>query len=420
MALSIPGLDADLLTKVRNGDLGALETLFRAAYPVLLGKAKEVLGDDTAAARVVEKLFPRLYADRAALATPDALTEMLDGAVHDAAVRERSRIAGIRKRDDSSARSSAAAPSADAVWTRIAATIQGPSADTVAQANQMKAKLRHEAGGHIREMTKTTPWYVRAGMGAAILAVVALGGYVFARSGEKGRLSRQVASMDVRDLKTGTGQRGNVTMDDGTTAMFGAETRVVVPSEFLKTQRGVGLVGAAQFKVAEDKAMPFQVLARNVIVTATGTEEFAIRAYATDDAVIVRAKEGTIKVEVQEPAMSEHDLSAGQALLIKADGTTSQPTDAQLTEALGYLDGTFAVDNKSLRHTLGEIKKWYGTELFLKDTTMGVKMVSLTAPLTSSTDAIKAVETASGLAFGWEGKTMVLKQPDSAKVKKGR
>ena len=420
MALSIPGLDADLLAKVRNGDLGALETLFRAAYPVLLGKAKEVLGDDTAAARVVEKLFPRLYADRAALATPDALTEMLDGAVHDAAVRERSRIAGIRKRDDSGARSSAAAPSADAVWTRIAATIQGPSADTVAQANQMKAKLRHEAGGHIREMTKTTPWYVRAGMGAAILAVVAIGGYVFARSGEKGRLSRQVASMDVRDLKTGTGQRGNVTMDDGTRAMFGAETRVVVPSEFLKTQRGVGLVGAAQFKVAEDKTMPFQVLARNVIVTATGTEEFAVRAYATDDAVIVRAKEGTVNVEVQEPSTSEHALSPGQALLIKGDGTTSQPSEAQLTEALGYLDGTFAVDNKSLRHTLGEIKKWYGTELFLKDTTMGARMVSLTAPLTSSTDAIKAVESASGLAFGWEGKTMVLKQPDSVKAKKGR
>jgi ferric-dicitrate binding protein FerR (iron transport regulator) len=415
MALLIPGLDADLLAKVRNGDLGALEKLFRAAYPLLLVKAHEVLADDTAAARVVERLFPRLFAERAALTTPDALNQMLDANVHEAAVRERSRLAGIRKRDDGGVKTSAAAPSADDVWKRIATTIQGPSAEAVAQASQMKDKLRHEAGGHIREMTKTTPWYIRAGAGAALLAVVAVVLFVFSKSGEKGRLQRQVAGLDVRDLKTGTGQRGNVTMDDGTTAMFGAETRVVVPTEFLKTQRGVGLTGAAEFKVKQETSFPFQVLARNVIVTATGAEQFAVRTYPTDSGVTVRAKEGSVKVEVQEPVASEHTLNAGQALFIKSDGSTSQPTDAQMSEALGYLDGSFSVDNKSLRHTLAEIKKWYGTELFLKDTTMGSKVVSLTAPLTSSTEAIKAVETASGLAFGWEGKTMVLKEPEPVK-----
>jgi len=415
MALSIPGLDADLLTQVRNGDLGALEKLFRAAYPILIDKAKEVLGDDTAAARVVERLFPRLFAERAALTTPAALEEMLDGAVHEAAVRERSRLAGIRKRDDASAKSSAPAPSADDVWKRISTTIQGPSAEAVAQATEMKDKLRHEAGGHIREMTKTTPWYVRAGAGAALLAVVAVLLFVFAKSGEKGRLQRQVAGLDVRDIKTGTGQRGNVTMDDGTTAMFGAETRVVLPSEFAKTQRGVGITGAAEFKVAQDATYPFQVLARNVIVTATGTEQFAVRAYPTDEGVIVRAKEGSVKVEVQEPVVSEHTLNPGQALLINADGSTAPPTEAQMAEALGYLDGTFSIENKSLRHTLSEIKKWYGTELFLKDTTMGSRMVSMNAPLTSSTEAIKAVEGASGLVFGWEGRTMVLKTPEPEK-----
>lgn len=420
MALSIPGLDADLLAKVRNGDLGALEKLFRAAYPLLIAKAHEVLGDDSAAARVVERLFSRLSAERAALTTPDDLNQMLDGAVHEAAVRERSRLAGIRKRDDASAKAGVPAPTADDVWKRIVTTIQGPSAEAVAQASQMKDKLRHEAGGHIREMTKTTPWYVRAGAGAALLAVVAVVLFVFAKSGEKGRLQRQVAGLDVRDLKTGTGQRGNVTMDDGTTAMFGAETRVVVPTEFLKSQRGVGLTGAAEFKVAQETSFPFQVLAGNVIITATGAEQFAVRNYPTDSAVIVRAKEGSVKVDVQEPVQSEHTLNAGQALLIKPDGSTSQPTDAQLGEALGYLADTFALNNKTLRHALSEIKKWYGTELFLKDTTMGSRVVTLTAPLTSSTEAIKAVEGASGLAFGWEGKTMVLKEPEPVKPARRR
>ncbi len=423
MALTIPGLDAGLLAQVRNGDLSALEKLFRAAFPALMAKANETLNDDSAAARVVEKLFPRLFAERAALTTPEALTGMLDSAVHEAAVRERSRLAGIRKRDDSTAKATGA-PSVDDAWSKVSAIIKGPSAEDIAKAQEMREKLRHEAGGHIREMTKTTPWYVRAGMGAALLAVVALGLYIFARSGEKGRLGRQVGSMDVRELKTGTGQRGNVMMDDSTRAMFGAETRVVVPGEFLKSQRGIGLTGAAQFAVAPNAQFPtFQVLVRNVIITARDNDEFAVRAYGgdyPDEGVFVRGKAGTIEVSVEEPVTSKHSVGPGQALFINAEGEVSQPTDAQLVEALGYIDGNFAINNKPLKHALGEIKKWYGTELFLADTSMGATMVSLSAPLTSSTDAIKAVEAASGLAFGWEGKTMVLKTPEPKGRAKGR
>ena len=409
MSLSIPGLNADLLTKLKSGDLGALETLFRAAFPALMAKAKETLGDDSAAARVVERLIPKLFAERTAFTTPDALTSMLDGAVHEAAVRERSRLAGIRKRDDGKAAASTAAPSVDEVWGKVINVIKGPSAEALAQAEQMKEKLRHEAGGHIREMTKQTPFYVRALVGLALVSAVGVGGYLFAKSGEKGRLARQISSA-VKDIKTGTGQRGNVTLDDSSQAMFGAETRVTIPEQFNDLARGIGLEGAAEFtpKVA---TLPFQVLSGNAMFTAPGAAKFAIRHYKEEEYVIARVKEGSVTVEIQEPNESTQQMTAGQTLLIKPDGSTAQPTEAQLNEAFGYVDGTFAIDQKPLRHTLAMIKRWYGTEMFLEDTTMGGQVVSMTAPLTSTTDAIKAVETASGLNFGWEGQTMVLKKP---------
>ncbi len=409
MSLSIPGLDATLLGKLKSGDLGALEKLFRAAFPVLMAKAKEVVGDDTAAARVVERLIPKLFAERASFSTPEALTGMLDGAVHEAAVRERSRLAGIRKRDDGGKATSAPAPSVDDVWGKVAAVIQGPSAEALAQAEAMKDKLRHEAGGHIREMTKQKPILGRALATLGLLAAVGGGGYLFAKSGEKGRLARQIQSA-VKDVKTGTGQRGNVTLDDGSKAMFGAETRVTLPDQFNEASRGVGIEGVAEFTPKVD-AVPFQVLAANVMFTSTGNDVFAIRHYKDEDVVIARVKEGSVKVEVQEPEESTQTLTAGQTLVIGKDGKTAQPTPAHLQEAFGYVDGTFAVDNKSLKQTLVEIKRWYGTELFLQDTTLGARMVSMNAPLTSTTDAIKAVETASGLVFGWEGQTMVLKVP---------
>ncbi|MBK8250255.1 MAG: FecR domain-containing protein [Gemmatimonadetes bacterium] len=410
MSLSIPGLTADLLSKLKSGDLGALETLFRAAFPSLMAKAKETLGDDGAAARVVERLIPKLFADRASFTSPADLTAMLDGALHEAAVRERSRLAGIRKRDDGKSASSGPAPTVDDVWGKVINVIKGPSAEALAQAEQMKDKLRHEAGGHIREMTKQRPIWVPMLAGLGLLGAVALGGYLFAKSGEKGRLARQISNA-VKDIKTGTGQRGNVKLDDGSEAMFGAETRVTLPDEFNELARGVGLEGSAEFTPAAHASLPFQVLAGNVMFTAAPSSKFALRRYKDDEYVIARVKEGSLTVEVQEPNESTQQLTAGQTVLVRPDGSTAQPTEAQLNEAFGYVDGTFAIDQKPLRHTLAMIKRWYGTEMFLEDTTMGAQVVSMTAPLTSTTDAIKSVETASGLFFGWEGQTMVLKKP---------
>ncbi|MBC7896547.1 MAG: FecR domain-containing protein, partial [Cytophagaceae bacterium] len=410
MALTIPGLNADLLSKLKSGDLSAFESLFRAAYPAMIARIRETLDDETAAARVVERFFPRLFADRAALTTPESFTSSLDAGLHEAAVRERSRIAGIRKRDDGGKKHTAAAPSADEVWKRVMTTIQGPTAEAIAQAHEMKDKLAHQSAGHIKQMSKTTPWYIRLGAVGVLVAAVAGIGYVFLKSGEKGRLQRAITSA-VKDVKTGTGQRGNVTLDDGSKAMFGAETRVTIPEHFDETHRGVGLEGVAEFTPLQNASVPFQVLSGNVMFTSTAGDAFAVRHYKTDSAVIVRVKQGSVKVEVQEPNESEQVLAAGQALLVTPDGKTSQPSPNQLNEAFGYIDGTFAIDAKPLRHALAEIKKWYGTELFLKDTTFGSRVVSVTAPLTSTTDAIKAIETASGLMFGWEGQTMVLKEP---------
>jgi ferric-dicitrate binding protein FerR (iron transport regulator) len=409
MALSLPGLDADLVASLKSGNLGALEKLFRAAYPALLAKAKETLDDDVAASRVVERLIPRIYAERATLSTPDALASSLEALLHESAVRERSRLAGIRKRDDGGKKSTGGAPSADEVWRRIATTVQGPTAAQLAEASQMKEKLRHEAGAHIKKMTKGTPMWVNAGAGVLILGVVVGIFYFFQKSGETGRLSRQVNSVDVRELRTGTGQRGNVTLDDGTTAKFGADTKVRVPSKFGELVRGVGLEGAAEFTVAQDP-VPFQVLAKNVEITAVGTV-FAVSSYPQADHVIIRVKEGSVKVLVIEPTESEQTLTAGQTLLVNADGTTAAPNEQQLAVALGYLEDQFVIAGENLKTVLAEIKRWYGTDLFLMDTTLGNRMIdSLRAPLGSSADAIKAIEAASGLVAGWEGQTRVLKE----------
>jgi ferric-dicitrate binding protein FerR (iron transport regulator) len=415
MALSIPELTDDLLSKLKSGDVGALETLFRAAYPALLAKAKEVVDDDAAAARVVERLIPKVFAERATLTTPDAFAASLESALHEAAVRERSRLAGLHKHDTAAKKASAPAPTVDSVWSHIATAIQGPSAEARAEAQHMRAKAAHDAAGHIKAVTRGAPWYLRIG-GAAVAIVIVLGIYWYiTNTGERGRLVRQL-SIAVEDKTTGTGQRGTVTLDDGTRAALGADTRVAIPEGFSTLTRVVGLSGVAEF-TPPDAELPFQVLTGDVLLTAAGAESFAVRNHRDDSSVTIRVKQGSVKVEVEEPEEIEQTLTAGQSLVIAADGSTSQATEAQLAESFGYLEGNLTIGNRPLKAALNEIRRWYGTELFLQDTTLGSRPVSFTAPLTSSSDVIKAIESASGLTFGWEGRRMMLtaKPPEKAK-----
>jgi ferric-dicitrate binding protein FerR (iron transport regulator) len=407
MALSVPGLDADLIGKLKGGDLGSFEKLFRAAYPALLVKAKEVLDDDSAAARVIERVMPRLFADRAGLTTPDSLVGMLEGSVHEAAVRERARLAGLRKHSDGTKKATTPPPSIDDVWGRISAVIKGPSPEQLAMAGDARAKVAHEAAEHFKKATKKRSAAAVAGIWLGVLAAVAGGVWGINAYVNADMLARQVASDHVRIIGTGTGQRGNVTLDDGTTAMFGAESRARVPTKFGEIIRGIGLDGAAEFTVANE-AKPFQVLAKNVRVTVEGPGTVvALNAYADGDMVFARVKQGTAKVDID--GGESRTLTAGQSLAVSKDGDGSTPDERHIAEAFGYLDERFVQTKKPLKAMLASIRRWYGVSLSVKDTTLAARVIdSLAAPLTSSTEAIKAIEAASGLVFGWEGKNMVL------------
>jgi ferric-dicitrate binding protein FerR (iron transport regulator) len=239
---------------------------------------------------------------------------------------------------------------------------------------------------------------------------------LYQKRGEVARLASEVRGTQVRELKTGTGQRGNVTLDDSSTASLGSDSRIAIPLSFAEKYRGIGLSGAAEFTIKQDP-MPFWLIAGNTHIVAAGGESFAVRAFPSDSAVLVRVKSGTVQVNVTEPEKSEHTLTAGQAILVNQDGTTSPPSDTQLAEALGYLEGNFSITEKPLRYVLSEIRRWYGIDLVLKDSTMGGRLVTIQAPLTSSTEAIRAVENAANLMFQWEKQTMTLVERPPAPAK---
>jgi ferric-dicitrate binding protein FerR (iron transport regulator) len=275
--------------------------------------------------------------------------------------------------------------------------------DTVDPTTRAK-HARHEAAEHLGSVGKSGPWLVPTLIIGVVLLAVAAAGWWFTRSSAATAAESAIASSSAHALATSTGQLGQITLDDGTTARLGADSRIRVPAGFGEKLRAIGLEGAAMFTVAPGQPFTFDVRTRDAWIKATGTV-FAVRAYPNEEAVTVRVKEGTVTVQRGDETRT---LAAGSALSITKDGTITEPSAAALDEALAWTDGFMSLHQRPLRHALAEVSRWYGLTMFVRDSSLLTRTVTMRAPLESNREMIAALEKGGGLVFGYEGKNMTL------------
>jgi RNA polymerase sigma-70 factor, ECF subfamily len=74
--------DNEIIGRIRQGDLGQFESLFRSSYVSLVRYAKTLIKDHDTAEEIVQDLFYRLWKDREKLNIESSLTGYLFRAVH--------------------------------------------------------------------------------------------------------------------------------------------------------------------------------------------------------------------------------------------------------------------------------------------------------------------------------------------------
>ena len=409
MPVTSPPIDPEALAGLRRGEEGALERLFRDQYDTLTAEAKTVLGDDTLAALTVERVFMRTWKERERMQTPTELATFLHQTVHETAVQKQSRRAGLHHLDahghaHTSAGHVRERPTVDAAWSQVALALHATPADAQAAAREQVLHSRHEAAAHIAATARPYAW-VRPTAFTILVAVFLLGlGWWVTRATEGSAIDAAIAATDSRVLETRRGQLADLTLRDGSTARIAAESKLRLPKAFGNQMRALRLEGSATFTVSPGKEAAFHVRTPNATIKATGTV-FSARAYPAEDVVTVRVREGQVTVSAKG---KERAVAAGGALAVDRDGTMKEPSAAELDEALGWADGYFVANGRSLREVLPMLTRWYSLDVFLKDTTLFGRRVTMRARLDSKADAITALESSAGLVFGYEGTTMVL------------
>jgi ferric-dicitrate binding protein FerR (iron transport regulator) len=360
-----------------------------------------------------------MWQHRAELTDASKMGEYVQQAVHEASIRDNGRRAGVHRLEQHEKIQAAnsgrggALLSAQEAWEHVAQRLHAPAGDKLSA--EAKANMsRHAAAEHMSHAIEKKNPIKTLGYGVAILAVV--GGLLFGlfRDTPEKKTARLLASDKSSEIMSKYGQMGTTTLDDGSKVKIGADSKLRIPPKFNEETRAIAITGSAIIDVAKGGTLPFEVRIANARVVATGTQ-FGVAIDTSTKTVFVKVNEGSVDVHVGEKSTP---VAAGKTIAVDASGNTREPQPVEVAEALGWADGRFVVNNRSLRLALDQTRRWYGLALVPADMSLMDRKVSVDASLESSKEMIAAIEKSGNLKFGWDDKTMKLYDASTVTNKK--
>jgi ferric-dicitrate binding protein FerR (iron transport regulator) len=220
-------------------------------------------------------------------------------------------------------------------------------------------------------------WVWHAG-GIALLAVIAA--FFMTHSVQPSR--------ELRTYATATGQRASLLLDDGTHIMLAPQTTLRL-IQFNQNVRTVMLDGDAYFEVAPSAHIPFVVQTGATTTRVLGTA-FAVRHYADDADVRIAVATGKVIVSTgtRHPAVS---VTAGQVASVTDSTPVVKKVDDLDTE-IGWLGDRLVFQDAPMSKVLATLKRWYGYEFRVTDSTLIQQSVTIGLSIRSSAAALASLE----------------------------
>jgi transmembrane sensor len=204
----------------------------------------------------------------------------------------------------------------------------------------------------------------------------------------------EIAPAATKTFATKTGQRDSVLLADGSRVILGPESRLIVSADFGTTARSVELVGDAYFDVRHDAAKPFSVHVANAIVEDLGTA-FTIES-DVHDTTSVAVISGSVRLRAAG-AGETATLAAGDRGSLTASGSVRAYRQAVVPADSSWTHGVLQFHDASMRRVAGEVRRWFGVDLKVADSSL------LSVPLTTTVrgnDPVDQVLTNIALSVG--------------------
>jgi len=214
-------------------------------------------------------------------------------------------------------------------------------------------------------------WRRQIGMAAALLLVAVVGWYGWE------------PAYPVQQFATGTGERRDVLLDDGSRLLLDTDSQVSV--QFSRWQRHLVLLrGQAEFTVAHARFRPFVVEAGAGQVRALGTR-FQVRRDA--QRVQVALLEGRVRVT----GSRQDDLSAGEQVAFDASSLWIRST-VDMEAAQGWPQGKLIFRDRPLSDLVAEMNRHTPVKLRIADPSLNALTFSGTFKQDDQASLLMALE----------------------------
>jgi len=209
----------------------------------------------------------------------------------------------------------------------------------------------------------------------------------------------------VQELTTGVGQRDSVRLADGSRVLLGPMSRLRVLSGYGRSARAVELYGNGLFQVRHDDAQPFIVRAGTAVIRDVGTT-FTVEATDSSDVRVV-VTEGSVQLSNATDSMGVL-LRAGDVGHARVGQAPSAASRSANEQDLAWTHGQLVFRNATLAEVRDELRKWYGLELVLADSSLSQRTVNATFVRESPEQAMRVIELLLGARIEMRGDSAVL------------
>lgn len=291
-------------------------------------------------------------------------------------------------------------PNVDTEWGRLQARIRAHETGDVRPA---AARVTPSAP---TTAVRPSPWW-RRGRTLAAASVVLAAALTYRALVDRVPEARPSVT-DRNTYVTGAGERSDLLLADGTRVRLAPGSQVRVAADFGTGRRDVYLDGEGYFEVVHDESRPFTVYAGNTSVRDIGTA-FSVRSYAADSAVQVVVREGEVAVA------GVGRLRAGDMGRVSSTGEATVRRAVDVDAHLAWTSGRLVYADAPLADVLNDLRRWYGADVQLADTTIGHLPFTGTLANVAPDEAVAQVAATMGLLVQLDGQRVIL-QPDPRKA----
>ena len=176
--------------------------------------------------------------------------------------------------------------------------------------------------------------------------------------------------------RTTAGQLDTVKLGDGSTVVLGPSSRLALRADFGGRTRDIDFEGQAYFDVVHDDTRPFVVRTPSATLRDIGTT-FSVHSDSVGGTRVAVTSGAVDVVATRAPASSPTVLHAGDKA--EVSGERMRVERGAVTESeLSWTRGVLEFHDAPLAAVAQELRRWYGVELIVTDSTIASRRLTAT------------------------------------------